>query len=117
MQLPSIGALNRRLVIQQRTDSATGDFTTQESYTPVATVWASIDPVGGGSYWGSKQTETMVTHRIMIRRWPGMTDPEKISGEYVIDCEGLRYRPHRISDANGRKRFTVIEAEQLGSIA
>lgn len=117
MQHPSIGSLRHRLIIQQRIDSATGGFGTAETYTPVATVWASVEPVGGGSYWGSKQTETTVTHRIIIRRWPTKTEPEKISGQYVLDCDGLRYRPHRVSDANGSKRFTVIEAEQLGSIA
>ncbi len=114
MKLPSIGKLNRRLVIKRRTDEPDGDYDVQATFDPIATVWANIEPVGGGTYYGSKQTDTTVTHRMIVRRWPETTWPSNITGDYQLECDGMSYRPHRISDANGARRFTVIEVEELG---
>ena len=110
MQRPTAGELNRRVTILRQQDFPDATDGIDQTNTEVATVWAKIQPVGGGVYYGSVQTDNAVTHRITIRR---RTD---VTTEHVIDHGGTRYRVKRSADLGTRREFTVIDVEELGAV-
>lgn len=117
MRLPASGDLRRRVTIRYWQDSPNVAFGLTPVFTEDYTCWAKIEPVGGSIYWGSKQTGDTVTHRVIVRYVAGKTDPDSITGEYVIESEGTRYRVRRVSDINDARRFVAVEVEQLGDVA
>lgn len=116
MTLPTAGELNRRIEIRRWEDYPVGDVELGSRYSESWLCWAKIVPVGSLIYQGSVQTGQTVTHRIVIRRVEGITDPVSLSRQHVIDCEGLRYIVRRVTDLEGKKLFTQIEAEETGAI-
>ena len=62
-----VGLKTRRLAIEQPVDGtdAHGDVLT--TYTTVATVWASIEPLRGEERFEAQQVTADVSHRIRIR--------------------------------------------------
>lgn len=116
MTLPSAGELNCRISIKRWEDVPSGNADLAAYYTEVWQCWAKIVPVGSLIYQGSVQTGQTVTHRIIIRRVEGTTDPPSLARQHVIDCEGQRYIVRRVTDLEGKKLFTQIEAEETGAI-
>jgi head-tail adaptor len=88
-------------------------------------VWADIEPVGGGTFWGSAQIDTPITDRIIIR-WIGLIDNTWVvlrnTNPAIIDQPPLGtlgyfsrfeiFRVRRASELGGRKRFTMLEVEK-----
>lgn len=106
--LTNPGELKSRATILAWTSEQDGT-TLKETYEPIATVWAKLEPVGSLTYWfGQKQLETGVTHRITIRRTNDLR-PEKLTGRVCVEIDGIRYAILRSSDLEGAKRFTVLD--------
>lgn len=106
--LTNPGELKSRATILAWTSEQDGT-TLKETYEPIATVWAKLEPVGSLTYWfGQKQLETGVTHRITIRRTNDLR-PEKLTGRVCVEIDGIRYSILRSSDLEGAKRFTVLD--------
>lgn len=98
---------SRATILQWRSEQDGAEL--KEVYTPIATVWAKLEPVGALTYWfGQKQLETGVTHRITIRRTEALR-PEKLTGRVCVEIDGIRYAILRSSDLEGAKRFTVLD--------
>lgn len=116
MIVPSTGALNRRILLRRWQDVADTGFSIDQTFDPGTTVWGSLEPVGSAIYWGSQQIEQGVTHRLIVRRTAAINE-HSITGEYVAEHLGIRYRVRRASDLNGEGRFLVLEVESLGAIA
>lgn len=116
MREPKAGDLNRTATIRQWQDVPNVAFGLDPQYDAGVTCKANVEPVGGALFYGSQQVEAAVTHRIIVRRMPGKTDPASITGEHVVEVGGMRYRVKRVTDINGARRFTAIEAEELGAI-
>lgn len=116
-QTPEIGKLNKRVGIYSRSDTPSGSFAINTDFTLVQEVWGGLLPASAGTYWNGKQTGQDVTHRISLRCIPGVTDADSITTELELEIEGMRYRPVRVTDLLGMKRFTVIDAVQLGRSA
>lgn len=111
MQRPTIGALSARVAIKRWSDVPNADDSGATSnYAPVATVWAKVEPVGGGIYLGSMQVGTTITHRITIRH------RSDITADHVIEHGVRRYRVRRVTDLAGEGRFTVMECEEEGAV-
>ena len=62
-----IGAMRHQVKIQSQSRSANGGGSSAVSYSDVATVNASINPVGGGERLFGDQLEERITHKITIR--------------------------------------------------
>ena len=62
-----IGLLRHRVEIQQatRTQDSYGDAI--ETWSTIATVWASVEPISGRELWQAQQAQADVTHTITIR--------------------------------------------------
>lgn len=114
MNFPDIGELNRLVSIKKKQEMPAMNPGIDTSYTQVGDAWAKVEPVGTGIYFGSKQIESGVTHRISLRYTDELND-RTITGEHVV-IDGYRtYRVRRASDLNGAGRFVMLDCEDLGS--
>ena len=112
MNEPAIGELDTRVTLRHRDDQPNEFDADLESSFPVQKrTWAKVEPVGSALYSGSVQADSIMTHRITIRYRNGITnDWEAVVGE----SEGATvYRVRRSSHLNGKRRFTVLEVEEL----
>lgn len=116
MREPTAGELNRRATIRLWQDVPNAAFGLDQTFDAGYACWAKVEPVGGATYYGAKQTGDQVTHRITVRRVAGKTDPASVTGSHVVEIDGMRYRVRRVTDMNDGRRFTAIEAEELGAI-
>lgn len=114
---PESGELNRRVVVRRWSDNANAGFGIDQVYDAGLLRWAKIAPVVGVAYWGQKQIDECVTHRVWLRYGKG-TKPEDITGQHVIDhTEGKRrYRVVRSTNAGDAGQFTLVEVKDLGAI-
>lgn len=110
MNRPQIGKLNRRVVLEKRSDLPSGSFGMAEQRTGRIECWAAVAPVSGSAWQDGRQTGTEVTHRFFIRYRADVTV------DHEITCNGCRYRVQRVTDLDDARRFTVIEALELGAV-
>jgi SPP1 family predicted phage head-tail adaptor len=69
------GRLRHRITIQEYREIGKNEWNEPIfDWADVATVWASVEPIGGREFWASRQVQSEVTHRIRIRHLPGL-DP------------------------------------------
>lgn len=116
LRLPLAGELNRRVTISGfRTEPVgTNDAKTETPY--ISEVWGKVEVVGGSTYWGSVQVDSVVTHRIWVRWTKGLTAPADLGHITRLVVGGVEYRVRRVTDANDAHRFTMMEAEEVGSL-
>lgn len=114
MELPKISELRHRVAILVKEDVPTEFNRSQKRVKIRDEVWGKLEAVGAGIFWGAKQIDSGVTHRIYVRAIPGRTRPQDLFGvtDFVVD--GMLYRMRRIADLGGAERFTVIDCEQKG---
>ena len=99
------GDLNRRLVLEAPVESADGAGGVIRSYTPVTTLWASVEPVSARGEVVADARGATITHRIVIRRHAAVTTRHRfVEGASVYRIVTLR--------EDGSRRFLVIGAEQ-----
>lgn len=110
MLMPTAGDLRTRLALRTWEDVPSGFSGVVPQYGPSEYRWGKVAPVGGAVYWGAKQIEAAVTHRITLRYHA------TVSSRHVVEAEGLRYRVCRITHSTGAKRWTWLECELLGGI-
>ncbi|HFG5775601.1 TPA: phage head closure protein [Salmonella enterica] len=107
--LPDPGELNRRVTIRLRVDEPNDDFGVSPSYPEEIHTWAKMAQPGAAAYQGSVQTEKIVTHYFTIR-WR-----RNITADHEVFCDGQVYRIRRIRDLNSKRRFLLLECEELGT--
>lgn len=114
---PAAGDLNRRILIRQRSDMPTMGGSLTENYTAGKPAWAKLTPVGNATFFGTQQVGENVTHSFVVRRRDedGIT-AYGITADFVIDCEGYRYRVKRCDDLQGERHTLLIQCELLGII-
>lgn len=107
--LPDPGELDQRITIRRRVDEPSGDFGVQPSFPESFDTWAKVAQTSATAYQGSVQTENTVTHYFTIRFRNGITaDHEVINDKQV-------YRVRRVRNLNNKKRFLLLECEELGT--
>ncbi|VVP34374.1 hypothetical protein PS870_04488 [Pseudomonas fluorescens] len=104
------GELDRRIVIQLRADLPAADMGLDSVIFGPTPRWAKVEPVGTAVYSDGVQTDSRITHRVFVRYMVGITT------EHEIVEGGVVYRVRRSAPMNGRKRFTIIEVEELGDM-
>lgn len=72
MKRPSIGRLRHRLTLEAATRTPDGGGGASESWSTVATVWASITPTGGAEAVDADALAGRVSHEIVFRHRPGV---------------------------------------------
>ncbi len=77
--------LNKRIIIQQRTGSASS-ITEPETWTNFKTVYAGLDPLQGKAYFEANRQNTDVTIRIYIRYLAGITPDMRVKfGDRIFE--------------------------------
>lgn len=105
------GLLNRRVTICQWRSVGDDDVGLNEEFTPVKTLWASVEPIRALTYWlGKLQLDTAATHRFVMRRINGVSRPEDLTGRHALEFGGQYYQVLRATDLEGAQRFTAVEA-------
>ncbi len=104
-----IGALRHHLTLEQtvRTPDAGGGATV--SWSTVATVWASVEAVGGGEHEAADRADARTRYRIRMR--------------YRLDVTaGMRFRQgartfniRTVLDEEGRRQWLICLCEEGGS--
>ncbi|EAN4380474.1 phage head closure protein [Salmonella enterica] len=107
--LPDPGELDKRIAIRLRVDEPNDDFGVSPSYTEEICTWAKMAQPGAAAYQGSVQVENKVTHYFTIRFRRGIT------ADHEVFCDGQVYRIRRIRDLNSKRRFLLLECEELGT--
>ena len=101
------GSLNRRLTLEAPVESADGAGGVTRSFDAVATLWAEVTPVAAARAIEADRAGARIIHRIGIRFSDDITTRHRFrDGERVFRIVSLR-------DRDGRKRFLVIEAEEI----
>jgi hypothetical protein len=72
--------------------------------------WAKIDPVGTAVYANGVQTDVKITHRVTFYYLKGMSESHEVVHGVTI------YRVRRVTDINGKRRYTLLEVEELGPV-
>lgn len=80
-----------------------------ETYTTVATTWASIEGLSGARFLAGQQLEDKITHRIIIR-W---RDPTSFT--HVLNGTD-RYRVRGALDPDGTRRHLELNCEQMRAV-
>lgn len=73
------GKLRHRVTIQQETQTEPGDGTVSREWTPLETVWASVEPLRGRELIEAQQLSGRISHRIRLRGYDGLTRKHRIS--------------------------------------
>jgi len=115
---PDVGQLTRRVLIRLWLDNPGSMFGIEQDFDNGTERWAKIEPVSGVAFWGSKQIDEGMTHRIWIRYGIG-TRPENLTGQHVIDymSGNERFRVLRATNVGDAQKFTMIEVKSLGKIS
>ncbi len=105
---PESGELDRRISIRLREDIPIEHAGLDPLFTQPRHRWAKIRAVGTAVYTDSVQTDAKITHRMWVRLLGGVTTSHEVVAAGVI------YRVKRCAPWGAGKRFTLIEAEELG---
>lgn len=112
MNLPQVGELNRRVKVFFTVHLPDERLGFMKATAREDEVWGKLEPVGATIYWGAKQVDSGVTHRITVRRIEGRTRPQDFAGVVELEVDGIRYRVQRAADLGGLNRFTVLDVEE-----
>lgn len=112
MNRPEIGKMNRRIKIFHTMSVPDERLGFSKASVREDVVWGRLEPVGSCIYFGSKQIESGVTHRVIVRSMPGRTGPRDFKSVTELMIEGVIYRLRRVADLGGLDRFTVLDVEE-----
>ena len=112
MNRPENGKMNRRIKIFHTMSVPDERLGFSKASVREDVVWGRLEPVGSCIYFGSKQIESGVTHRVIVRSMPGRTGPRDFKGVTELMIEGVIYRLRRVADLGGLDRFTVLDVEE-----
>lgn len=100
------GAFNRRLTIQQRSNSI-GSYGEQAiTWSDIATVWCAVQPLYGRELTAAQQVNVEVSHMLTIRYQTRWKDP-KVMATYRGSYDGRIFNFHA-SYAPEESRFYVV---------
>jgi head-tail adaptor len=115
---PRVGALRWKVSVARRNQSfdaaGTGII---ETWVAIQQVHADIQSVGSLTFYGAAQTDTPITHRITFRWLDYLDQSHAILRVTRLPNGVLReevFRVRRVMEAEGRKRFSVLECELEG---
>ncbi len=85
-----IGELRHRVTIQQKSVTQDTYGAAVETWTALAMVWASVEPLQGKEYFSSQQMVAQVDHRIRIRYRAGITPAMRLVwGSRTFDIQAV----------------------------
>ena len=102
-----IGQLNQRASVLAATTTPDGGGGFSESWLPLLTVWARLEPVSGDDVFGPDALESRVRHKIVTRRYASI-----VAGQRV--AIGTRnFRIHAVLDEGPQAQLITLLCEEL----
>lgn len=90
------GRLRRRIVIKQPVEARNGFGDVITTWSTVATVWGSVEPLRGREYMLGQQVQAETTVRIRMRyRSDVLPSWRVVEGAHVYDIKDIVYDPRR----------------------
>lgn len=79
------GRLRHRITIQEPVVARNGFNEAITTWSNVATVWASVEPISGREFFAAEHVQSEITHRVRLRYRPGVTSEMRVSfgGRYL----------------------------------
>ena len=96
------GQLDQRVTLETRTTEPGGWGEPVETWTPVATVWAVVEPLAGREYMAAQAAQSEIVARIRIRYRPGITSQDRVIHE------GTTYNIKSVIDIRSGRRELVL---------
>lgn len=72
------GKLRHRITIQQPTNTAGSMGQVTTTWSDLATVWASVEPLSGSERWRAQQVQPGVSHKVTLRYLAGVTPAMRV---------------------------------------
>ena len=109
-----IGAMRHQVKIQSQSRSADGGGSSDVTYSNVATVNASIKPVGGGERLFGDQLEERITHQITIRFRRDVSFKNRIKYDFADGGTSYSriFKIVRVINRDTRNRFLDLLCEE-----
>jgi head-tail adaptor len=110
-----IGSLRWLVTLYRRLQAPGPDSAITETFVPLATVHADIQPTYATTHYASAQVDTPITHLIRLR-WLDYVENVVIviRGTTRLNDGSIRtelFRVRRVKEVAGRKRFVELECE------
>lgn len=80
----NIGRLDKRVVLERFTTGSDEIGQPIETWEPLATVWAAVEPLNGREFFAAGSAQSEVTTRIRIRYRPGITSGDRVNQDGVL---------------------------------
>ena len=114
VSIPYAGELTHRIELIKRVDKPSAlNMGAMQEDSVIWKGWAKKEPTGA-AYWLGSQTEDRITHRFWVRNIPGVTDVYSLNHGILIREGKQIFRPKRVTDANDLRKWTLIEAQEVG---
>lgn len=75
------GQLDQRVTIERFTSEQDEIGQSIETWAPLATTWAAVEPLNGREFFAAATTLAEVTTRIRVRYRPGITSVDRVNHE------------------------------------
>lgn len=96
------GKLDQRVTVERFTSTVDDWGTPIESWAPLFTCWASVEPLVGREYIAAQALQSEVTARIRMRYRPGLTSQDRVIHE------GTTYGIESVIDVRSQHRELVL---------
>ena len=104
----ALGKMQHSLVIQAQSRSNDGGGGARRTYSTLATVWGSIEPIGGNVQLYGEQIEGRVTHKIKIRYRSNITTKHRLN----YSAQSKIFKILRILNVGSRDKFLEMLCEE-----
>lgn len=85
-----VGEMNRRIMLQYKTEIDDGYGGKKVEWFDHAAVWAKVEPLSGREYFEAHQTQAEVTHRVTTRYREDIDETMRIVyGEKILEIEAV----------------------------
>lgn len=102
VRTPEAGALEQRITLQQRVAGTNALGQATPSWSTVADVWGSAEPLRGREFFAAGQTQSEVTTRFTIRYRAGVTSAMRVV------WRGLNYDIVAVIEPQGLKQMLEL---------
>lgn len=72
------GRMNQRITIEEKTSTRSSTGAEVVTWTPVAEVWARVEPIRGNEFFAAGQMQDATDHRVTIRYRSGITREQRV---------------------------------------
>ena len=72
------GKLRHRITLQTPVEARNGYNEAITTWSTVATVWASVEPISGREFFAAEHVQSEVTHRVRMRWQSGITPDMRV---------------------------------------